>query len=357
MVRAWIDARTDTGHGADEAELTDALLADALLDLGGRAVQVADGAGTTYLSETVEVPDDPRDLARLLEEQSGLDSVRVEYDWQEQADWAELWKVGLDARRITERLVVTPSWIEPDAGPDDMVLVLDPGMAFGNAEHGTTRGCLRLLDGTVRDGDELLDVGAGSAVLSIAAAMLGAHRCLAVEGDELAIETARENAARNSVAERVDVRHAHVDAGAIVHLGRFDGVMCNIEGHLLAPLLPGLTAAVRPGGWLLLSGILAEQWSWFEKKVSSDEFARAEVDADGEWRSGLFRRHGGGGVNGPDGLPGEESAPRSGPAAPATDASSGSQPVEQAHPPRSIRALSRLEPSRQDAYGVRGSRS
>jgi len=288
---ASIGASVDTPSA--EADLIDALLADALLELGGRAVQVVDGAGTTYLPESTEVPDDPRQLAALIEELSGLEHVRVEYDWQEQADWAELWKVGLEARRITDRLVVTPSWIEPGARPGDLVLVLDPGMAFGNAEHGTTRGCLRLLDGAVHDGDELLDIGAGSAVLSIAAAMLGAERCLAVEGDELAIETARENAVRNGVGERVEVRHARVDAEKISRLGLFDGVICNIEGHLLAPLLPGLTAAVRPGGWLLLSGILADQWGWFDEAVSGSGFTCTTVDADGEWRSGLFRRQDG----------------------------------------------------------------
>jgi len=288
-VRARVDPEVASVDLPD-TDLRDALLADALLEFGGRAVQVEDGTGTTYLPESISVPDDPQELAAHVEELSGLQGVRVEYDWQDQADWAELWKVGLEARRITDRLVVTPSWIEPVHHPDDLVLVLDPGMAFGNAEHGTTRGCLRLLDGMVREGDEVLDIGAGSAVLSIAAAMLGAGRCLAVEGDELAIETARSNASRNGVADRVEVRHAQVDARGISRMGPFDGVMCNIEGHLLAPLLPGLAGAVRPGGWMLLSGILEEQWAWFEAAVTERDFRLGSVDPDGDWRSGLFRR-------------------------------------------------------------------
>lgn len=304
MVRAWAGERLEAssaanagGPGVDPAEDPGgALLAEALLALGGRAVHLADGAWTTHLPEDADLPDDPLEVAARLAEESGLDAVSVELAWQDQEDWAEVWKAGLAARRVTDRLVVTPSWIEPETGAGDLVMVLDPGMAFGNAEHGTTRGCLRLLDGAVQEGDRILDIGAGSAVLSIASVLLGAASATAVEGDELAIPTARENAERNGVGAQVDVVHARVDAKDLVRLGReaggFDGVICNIEGHLLAPLLPGLVDATRPGGWLLLSGILGDQWADFDAEVTSRGLALEAADADGEWRSGRFRAPG-----------------------------------------------------------------
>lgn len=301
MVRAWIGPRPEPGadRAPDLENDADALLADALIQLGGRSVHLSDLLWVTHLPAASDLPDDPAEVAKLLERLSGVPGVSVELDWQEHADWAELWKVGLEPRRVGSRFLVTPSWHEAEvraAAPadDDLLLVLDPGLAFGNAEHGTTRGCLRLLEGVVLEGDRILDVGAGSGVLSIACAQLGAARCLAVEGDELAIDTARENAERNGTGDRVEVRHAHVDSADIAELGAeaggFDGVICNIEGHLLAPLLEGLLAATRPGGWLLLSGILDDQWAWFEASVTDGGATRVAVDADGEWRSGLFRR-------------------------------------------------------------------
>ncbi|MDT8370067.1 MAG: 50S ribosomal protein L11 methyltransferase [Longimicrobiales bacterium] len=275
-------------------EEADALLADALLELGGRSVHLAEGAWTTCLPEGVDLPDTPTDVVDLLTRASGLPGISVELTWQDHADWAEVWKAGLEPRRLTDRLIVTPSWRTPDAGPGEIVIVLDPGMAFGNAEHGTTRGCLRLLDGVVREGVSVLDIGAGSGVLSIACARLGATRCLAVEGDELAIETARENARRNGVSAEVEVVHRRVDAEGIERLGAevggYDGVACNIEMHLLTPLLSGLVAAVRPGGWLLLSGILETQWAEIEAILPAMGWGIEEIDADGEWRSGIFRR-------------------------------------------------------------------
>jgi ribosomal protein L11 methyltransferase len=281
-----VDPEADPAAG----ELADALISDALLSLGGLGVHLEDGVWTLWLPEATPLPEDPHVLAAELAARSGLVDISVEYGWHEDADWEELWKAGLDARRVTDRIVVTPSWIEVDRRPDDIVIVLDPGMAFGNAEHGTTRGCLRLLAGAVRAGDRLLDVGAGSAVLSIAGVLLGADHGLAVEADELAIETARENAVTNGVGDRVDVLHARVDADAIRALGRFDGVLCNIEGHYLEPLVPGLTAAVSASGWLVLSGILENQWPGFEADLRALGFDCHKRDADGEWRAGLFRR-------------------------------------------------------------------
>jgi ribosomal protein L11 methyltransferase len=277
-------------------------------------VHLSEQVWTTHLPGDADLPDDPDAVAARIAEISGLDDVHVELAWQEQEEWEEVWKAGLEARRVTDRLVVTPSWIQPTRREGDIVLVLDPGMAFGNAEHGTTRGCLRLLDGVLREGDRVLDVGAGSAVLSIASVLLGAGSALAIEGDELAVPTARENAERNGVGDRVEVVHARVDAADLARIGGegggFDGVMCNIEGHLLAPLLPGLIAAVRPGGWLLLSGILDDQWSWFEAEVTGRGPTLEATDADGEWRSGRFCA-GSAPAGGAGPAPGTPPAPRS----------------------------------------------
>lgn len=312
MVRAWAGARpgesaAPSGHDSpvDSSDLltsgarelaesdSDAVLADALIALGGRSVEYSGGGWTTYLPEDASQAEDPEEVAAWLRAETGLAEVEVELGWQDHADWEQLWKVGLEPRRVGDHFLVTPSWCDPEPREGDLVLVLDPGLAFGNAEHGTTRGCLRLLEHGVQAGDRVLDIGAGSGVLSIAAARLGAARCTAVEGDELAIATARENAERNGVGDCVDVVHAMVDAEAIAALGDaaggFDGVICNIEGFLLEPLLPGLRAAARHGGWLLISGILDHQWDAFRDQVLATGAEVLGVDGDGEWRGGLFR--------------------------------------------------------------------
>ena len=280
----WLEVRL-RNPGAD-AEL----LVEALLDAGGRAVWEEDGWQVTHLPD----PGTPQELDRVVAGLRGAlpggDALELETRWQRQEDWAEFWKRGLDARRVTPRIVVTPTWIEPDTRPGDLVISLDPKMAFGNAEHGTTRGCLRILDRAVRPGDRLLDVGAGSAILSIAGALLGAGSVDALEVDPLAIPAARENLEANGVADTVTLGLRRVTAADLRGMEPYDGVMANLETGFLRPLLPGLAVAARPGGWVLLSGILAHEWEEVRGLAESLGLHFREVDADGEWRSGLFLR-------------------------------------------------------------------
>ena len=272
--------------GSGEAE---DLLAEGLVALGGRAVQERDGWYVTH----VEEPDDPEafvaEATRLCSELTGS-PVEVETRWCAHEDWAETWKRGLEPRRLTERLLVTTSWMPVEPEPGLLVLVIDPGMAFGTAEHGTTRGCLRLLDGVVEPGQRLLDVGAGSGILSIAAAMLGAGEVMALDGDPLATEALAENAALNGVEARITWSTRWADAGLLASLGPRDGVVANIETGILRPLMEGFAQAVRPGGWLILSGILVEEWEGMRAHAEAHGFGFVALDRDGEWCAGLFRR-------------------------------------------------------------------
>lgn len=268
------------------------VVVEGLLDLGGRAVWEEDGWQVTHLRDPGGEAEVRRLVRGIIDHFAGRRShaVEVETRWQAQEDWAEVWKRGLDARRVTSRLVVAPSWIEPERREGDLLIVLDPGMAFGNAEHGTTRGCLRVLDTVVRAGDRILDVGAGSGILSIAAALMGAAEVEAVEMDELAVPAARENLTRNGVAGRVRLRRARVTSTDLAVGDPMDGVVANLETGLLRPLLPGLCARVRPGGWLLLSGTLDHEWDGLRAAVEAEGLRYDRLDGDGEWRSGLFRR-------------------------------------------------------------------
>jgi ribosomal protein L11 methyltransferase len=273
-------------------ETAAALLTEALLTLGGRAVWEEDGRLVTHLPEPENPDGFTRDAEARLRAAAGLPDLVLETAWQPHEEWADTWKRGLAPRRVTHHLLVTPSWESPETGPGDLVIWLDPGMAFGNAEHGTTRGCLRLLDATLLPGERVLDVGTGSGVLAIAAALLGASEVIALEGDPIACEVALENLARNGVAERVSVRHAWADVDALARMGPFHGVTANIEGSTLRALLPGLGRCVVPGGWIILSGLLPAEAADLQDLARALGLSPVAVDEDGEWRSLLLRAPG-----------------------------------------------------------------
>lgn len=265
-----------------------ALLAQGLIELGGRSVEEIDGAYVSFFPPPRDRDAFLADAGRTLEALSGLPDVRLDWRWQPHEDWTVLWKRGLAPRRITERLLVTPSWCEPEAGAEDCVIVIDPGTAFGTAEHGTTRACLRLLDPAVSPGSRILDAGCGSGILAIAAAKLGAANVLAVDSDPQAYGPARDNVESNAVADAVSVRQAVVTAELLARIGPFDGIVANIRSGVLVPLLEGFRLSLRDGGWLISSGILDEEWADFARAAAAAGFRLVAEDVDGEWRSGRF---------------------------------------------------------------------
>jgi ribosomal protein L11 methyltransferase len=285
--RRWLEVRVRSPASADRS----ALLADAIVGSGARGVEERAGWFIAWFEEPGDLAAFVAELHETLIRETYLDRIHLEHDWQEHEEWAETWKRGLVSRRVTDRIVIHPSWIEsPDVSEADIVIELDPGMAFGTAEHGTTRGCLRLLDGLVQPGDRLLDVGAGSGILAIAAARLGAAVVVAIEADSLACEAMRENVERNGVEEQIEVVEGFATAENIAGRGPVSGIVANIEAGLLAPLFDGCAAALPAGSWMIVSGILDHEWAGVEESVVARGFSVQAVDADGEWRSGRFDR-------------------------------------------------------------------
>ena len=175
-------------------------------------------------------------------------------------DWNSTWKSFFTPLRVSRRVVVRPSWCEYQPTPQDVVLTLDPGMAFGTGTHPSTRMCLEVVDellaAAASPADaQLLDVGTGTGILSIAALLLGAGRALALDNDPQALAGARVNGTANQVMDRLVVTDEPLHAVA----GRFDIVVANILAHVLIGMCPDLLARMAPGGRLLLSGIVPEQ--------------------------------------------------------------------------------------------------
>jgi ribosomal protein L11 methyltransferase len=268
------------------------LVAEGLLALGGSAVEERGDTLLTYLP----APDDPEAFAAAARErlEEGLPAgsqVAVTWEWQEDEDWAAEWKRGLGPREVTPHLVVKPSWTEWEAKPGQVVLDVDPQMAFGTGEHATTRGCLRLLDAVVRSGDRVLDVGSGSAILAIAAVRLGATEAVAVEYDPDANLNARENLERNSVVGRVRIVEAMADDALLAELGHFDLVLANILSGVIRPLLPAFrrTLAASADGRLIVSGILRTEADEVMRAAVAAGFHVERVDEEEEWWNALLR--------------------------------------------------------------------
>lgn len=173
-----------------------------------------------------------------------------------ETDWAESWKEHFQVVRLGRQLVIKPSWrdYEPQAG--DLVIEIDPGLAFGSGLHPTTQLCLRILEDLPLAGQRLFDVGTGSGILSLAALKLGAAFGRAVDVDEVAVRVAEENFTSNGLADRVETA---VGSAGDYGLEPWPVVVANILAPVLIELMPQLASALAPNGRLILSGMLRDQ--------------------------------------------------------------------------------------------------
>jgi ribosomal protein L11 methyltransferase len=265
------------------------LIAEEMLSLGGQSVLDEGNLLSTFLPP----PADPDAFfTQASDALSGWVSdenlAGISWRWLENEDWEREWRRGLQPRKVSPRFVVKPSWSEWDAAPGEVVVGIDPQMAFGTGEHATTRGCLRLLDASLASGDRVLDVGSGSAILSIAAALIGASEVTAVEFDPDANINARENIERNHVEGAVAILEQMADPALIRQLGSFDLILANILSGVVRPLLPAFKAALRPDGRLIVSGILQTEADDVVRDATAVGLRLLKEDREDEWWSALF---------------------------------------------------------------------
>jgi ribosomal protein L11 methyltransferase len=270
----WLSVRVRPGSNRD------AVVA-ALFSVGAQGVQELGDQLVTLLAD--ESKADMVTCAVL----AASPDAQVETEPTPRVDWTERWRNAVHAHRVGA-LTIAPPWLA-HAHDAEHTVVIDPGMAFGTGEHPTTRGVIRLLQGVVRNGDRVADLGAGSAVLSIAAVKLGAAHSFAIEIDHDAIGNAEENIATNGVDDRVTMLEG--DARVLLALvAPVNVVLANIISSTLIVLLPTIADALTEGGHAILSGILHEERAEMLRAFEEGGWRVEREDHEGIWWSVAIAR-------------------------------------------------------------------
>ncbi len=205
-------------------------------------------------------------------------------------DWSSSWKVHFKPLRVGKHLLIVPTWEEIEPLPGDLVLRIDPGMAFGTGGHETTRLCLEMLEQVMESAPlmsvpSLLDLGTGSGILAMAASMLGAGRILALDIDPDAVVVARENLQLNQLSDQIECGITPLESLTEC----FDIILANILAEELVRLAPHLTKRLQPGASLILSGILAEKEWLVRQGFASQPLKYISTACAGEWVAMLYR--------------------------------------------------------------------
>ena len=209
-------------------------------------------------------------------------------------DWGEAWKKFFKPIRVSRDIVIKPTWERFSPSGRDIVIEIDPGMAFGTGQHASTRMCLEAIEEILlKDRSvarwRVLDIGTGTGILGIACAKLDAEKVLCVDIDKKAVEIARENVGINEVDDRVEVRVCDV----ITLTETFNLIVANLTAKILIKLRPHLTRLLRPGGYLVISGIIEQNKPDIESHFPGDAFTIHRLITEKEWLCYVLKREGG----------------------------------------------------------------
>lgn len=230
----------------------------------------------TYVKEKIQ---EIRDL--------GIDvgEGKVESEVMYEEDWANNWKKYYKPTRIGDRIVVKPIWEEYEPKENDLVLELDPGMAFGTGEHETTRMCIQALEKLIEKDSIVFDVGCGSGILAIAAAKLGAKKAIGVDLDPVAVESAIENVKFNNL-DNIEILEGNL---IDVIDGKADIVVANIIAEVICILTQDVSRVIKQGGYFVTSGIIHDRVDMVVEKLNECGFEVEKINKDGEWNCIIAR--------------------------------------------------------------------
>ena len=218
-------------------------------------------------------------LTELKEMGLDLGEAKVEHEKMHEEDWANTWKQYYKPSKVGEKIVVKPIWEEYEAKDGELVVDLDPGMAFGTGTHETTRMCIQALERYVKEESTVFDVGCGSGILAIAAAKLGAKLAVGVDLDPVAVESSIENVGYNNL-NNIEILH-----GNLVEVidGKADIVVANILAEIICILTDDVKRVLKDGGIFITSGIIHDRVDMVCEKLEATGFEVIEKNRDGEW--------------------------------------------------------------------------
>jgi ribosomal protein L11 methyltransferase len=249
-----------------------------ILEYGGKAAVVKGYFDKESLKDDID-----QYIKNKLNEikEMGIDigEGKVIIDSVNEEDWANNWKKYYKPTRIGKRIVVKPIWEEYKKEGNDIVIELDPGMAFGTGTHETTRMCVQALEKYIKHQDMIFDVGTGSGILAIAAAKLGSKEVMAVDLDPVAVDSARQNVSFN------DISNIKVMQGNLLDVvnGKADIVVANIIAEIIILLTDDVKKSLNQGGLFISSGIIRERQEAVMQKLIQSGFEIMEINTDGEW--------------------------------------------------------------------------
>jgi len=247
---------------------------------------------STYLNAADTRPETIDEIRRALWHLGRLRAVSdLEIAERAEEDWANTWKAHYSVHQVGRRVLVKAPWHDYEPAPRDIVVELDPGMAFGTGLHPSTRLSMMALENAIVPGATVLDVGAGSGILTIAAALLGAMRVDAVDIEPVAVRSTRANAARNRVDALVRVAEGSVGADGPFQ-GEYDVVVANIIARILVDLAPALARSVAPGGTLILAGIIDVKESLVQEAFLGQGLALVDRSQMEDWVALVMRKPG-----------------------------------------------------------------
>ena len=266
-----------------------------------RAAEEAE-AGADAITITLYFEDDEEGQQKLDEAKALLDSLKadpgtdVAYETAatgDDSEWLYKWQEHFRPTKVGERIVVKPGWEDYEAADGELVIEMDPGMAFGSGLHETTSMCIKALEKDLGDGSEraydpsrypikVLDVGTGTGILAMAAVLLGADEALGIDIDDEAVRVANENIAKNGLEGRISIMRGNLMDGIDYEP---DIIVANLMADLVVMLSPAAAAQLRPGGLYITSGILDIKEEVVKKAIEDAGFDIIEVLADGEWRA------------------------------------------------------------------------
>ncbi|NMD70649.1 50S ribosomal protein L11 methyltransferase [Bacillus sp. DNRA2] len=241
----------------------------------------------SFLGETVEEIKDAINNLILFNIDIGKNSVTISEVNEE--EWATAWKKYYNPVKISERFTIVPTWEDyTPVSSDELIIELDPGMAFGTGTHPTTVMCVQALERTVNEGDTCVDVGTGTGVLSIAAAMLGASKVTALDLDEVAVQSAVLNIKLNKAHEVVNVSQNNLLDGIE---GPADIVVANILAEVILRFTDDVAKVVKPGGYFIASGIIQQKKQQVREAIEKVDFTIQETLVMEDWVAFIAKKN------------------------------------------------------------------